>query len=162
MSKRLPAELTCPKCSNRFPVQLFRSIWIENPEYRALITEDKINRFDCPKCSYHINTEFPFLATNAKRGIAIWYEPQHDSQIDKDVEDYKKHMGANSFYALAPRINEWAAFKAKMIALESKSAAANEFPQVSDAMMKNFAGFIDSMKRAREPAWKKFLKKIFK
>jgi hypothetical protein len=54
-------------------------------------------------CDHRERLEFPFLCTNVAKGVAIWYEPYPDAQIDADIEQYRKHMGPNSFYAKAPR-----------------------------------------------------------
>ena len=93
MSKKLGANITCPACKNVFPTELYRTIWAENPENRSLILDDKINAVTCPRCKHHERLQFPFLCTNVKRGFALWYEPHPDPQIDKDMADYRKHMG---------------------------------------------------------------------
>ena len=71
MSKKLGANITCPQCKNVFPAELYRSIWIEFPENRSLILDDKINAVTCPRCKHHERLKFPFLCTNVKSGFAL-------------------------------------------------------------------------------------------
>lgn len=120
MSKRIPATITCNKCSTQFRVELYRSIWVEYSENLALIIEDRINTFTCKKCSELVKVDFPFLCTNVKKGFAVWYEPYPDIQIDKDVQEYITLLGKDSFYAKAPRISNWRDFKALVVKLDEE------------------------------------------
>jgi CpXC motif protein len=146
MSKKLEASVQCRNCGHEQNIVLFRSIWVEHPENRALILTDQINLFQCDKCKHRERLEFPFLCTNVPRGVAVWYEPYPDAQIDADVEEYRKHMGPDSFYAKAPRIANWEAFKAKYLELEAAGPQPSQRPQVSKEMRSNLRGFIDSLK----------------
>ncbi len=128
MSKKVGANIQCPECSHSFPTQLYRSIWVEESANRSLIMNDQINAVTCPKCKFHLRLEFPFLATNVKRGFALWYEPYPDPQIDKDAEGYRKMMGANSFYAKAPRISDWSEFKRTLIQMEANGNSSKVLP----------------------------------
>ena len=119
MSKQVNATITCKNCRHNFEASLYRSIWIEYPENRRLISEDLINRVTCPKCTESQRLEFPFLCTNVKKKIAIWYEPYYDSAIDDDIKLYAAQFGNQSFYAMAPRIADWDEFKSKLIEMES-------------------------------------------
>ena len=58
-----------------------------------MVFNNEINVFDCPHCKTTEKLKFPLLCSKVDRGIAVWYEPHHDEQIDKDIEAYKKHMG---------------------------------------------------------------------
>lgn len=142
MSKRLGAQIQCGACGHKFNVSLYRSIWIEEPANRDLIFSDQINRFNCPSCRNHIDTEFAFLATNVKRQIAIWFEPQHDPNIDKDIAGYKKMMGSNSFYAKAPRISDWEEFKRTILEYERKSGGTGDPGKPSKELSKSMSDFI--------------------
>ena len=146
MSKKLGANITCPACKNVFPTELYRTIWAENPENRSLILDDKINAVTCPRCKHHERLQFPFLCTNVKRGFALWYEPHPDPQIDKDMADYRKHMGAESFYSKAPRISDWETFKAKLLEMEANAPTEASMPSPSPEMQEKWAGFIASLK----------------
>ena len=142
MSKRLDATITCPKCSHNFLTKLYRTLWVEDPDNMALVLNDQVNTITCPRCNLYHRLEFPFLCTNVKRGFALWYEPYHDRQIDKDAADFHKHMGADSFYAKAPRVSDWEEFKRKLLELDASSPnqlpTAKEFPE----MQKSLAGFV--------------------
>ena len=146
MSKKLGANITCPACKNVFPTELYRTIWAENPENRSLILDDKINAVTCPRCKHHERLQFPFLCTNVKRGFALWYEPHPDPQIDKDMADYRKHMGAESFYSKAPRISDWETFKEKLLEMEANAPTEASMPSPSPEMQEKWAGFIASLK----------------
>lgn len=124
---------------------LYRSIWIENPENRKMIFDDQINVVMCPKCMIKTKLEFPFLCTNAKEHIAVWYEPYSDPEIDKDMKQYAKHFGPSSFYATAPRIRDWKAFKEKIVGLEQcteMKPAGKPSPEIREKMR----GFINHIK----------------
>lgn len=135
MSKKIKTNINCPVCKNVFPAELYRSIWVEDARNRSLILSDKINAVTCPQCKYHERLQFPFLCTNVKQGFALWYEPYHDPQVDKDAEDYRKQMGPDSFYANAPRISDWKAFKEKLLEMEaetSKEDSVSSIPPKAD------------------------------
>lgn len=145
MSKRLPARIRCPNCDNQFEALLYRSIWIEEPANRKLIFDDQINVVICPKCKTKTKLEFPFLCTNVGERIAIWYEPYPDPQIDTDMKQYANHFGPNSFYATAPRIRDWEAFKAKILECE-RQPDMRPAAQPSPEMRQKMRGFIDHIK----------------
>ena len=131
MSKKLGANITCSACKNVFPTELYRSIWVEDARNRSLILSDKINAVTCPQCKHQERLEFPFLCANVKLGFALWYEPYLDPQIDNDVEEYRKHMGPDSFYAKAPRISNWKTFKEKLLEMETKTSTEDSIPSIS-------------------------------
>lgn len=160
MSKKIPAEIQCPSCRSKFNVELYRSIWIEDDENRNLIFNDEINAVTCPSCNVCTKLKFPFLCTNVKKGIAVWYEPYHDAEIDKDIALYKAKMGKDSFYATAPRVQDWEEFKKKIVELEGKSKNGGK-AQVSEDMTAYFSGFIDQIaKDNRKRKYPKFLKHL--
>lgn len=160
MSKKIPSEIQCPSCHSKFNVQLYRSVWIEDAKNRDLIFNDELNAITCPSCKKKTRLEFPFLCTNVKKEIAIWYEPYHDAQIDKDIALYKVKMGENSFYAKAPRIQNWDEFKQKIIELENKSAGDSKVA-LSEDMKSTFSGFINHIKKENEKSkYPRFLKHL--
>src|ERR1035441_5129742 len=99
VSKQLPATICCPKCAHSFSATLYRSLWIEYPENRSLVFEDKINVVTCPACNSKTTLPFALLCTNVNKQIAVWYEPYPDAVVDEDVRRYVKHFGPGSFYA---------------------------------------------------------------
>jgi hypothetical protein len=118
----------------------------------SLILNDKVNEFCCEKCKYLERLEFPFLCTNVKRGVAIWYEPYHDEQIDEDMRQYQKHMGANSFYAKAPRVADWETFKAKLLEMSEAGPQPGQETKPSAESKSFFRGFVDSLKHVKPKA----------
>jgi hypothetical protein len=93
-------------------VTVFRTLWIEEPENRAMVFEDRMNEVRCPKCGHAFCVAFPFLATNVPGHFAVWYEPYPDPQIDEEAAGYEIIFGPGNFYAEAPRIADWEEFKA--------------------------------------------------
>ncbi len=146
MSKRVQASVQCPSCGYIQNAVLFRSIWAEDHEYKALIMNDEVNTISCDQCGCRTRLEFPFLCTNVERGVAIWYEPYYDKQIDLDLADYSKHMGPNSFYAKAPRIADWNAFKAKYLEMEAAGPQPGQEVRRSREMQQAFRGFLSWIK----------------
>jgi len=149
MSKRVQANVQCNACGHTQAMALYRSLWVEDGENRALMLNDQINLFRCDRCGHAERLEFPFLATNAKRQLAIWYEPYHDPLIDKDVDDYKRTMGASSFYSKAPRVPNWEAFKSTFLAMEKAGPQAGQEVHYSAESKSALRGFIDSLKGKR-------------
>jgi hypothetical protein len=90
--------------------------------------------------------DFPFLCTNVKRGVAIWYEPYRDEQIDSDLAEYSKHMGPNSFYAKAPRIGDWDAFKLKYLEMEAAGPQRGQEVTSSKEIKQKMRGFLGWIK----------------
>jgi hypothetical protein len=85
-----------------------------------LILNDRINVVQCPACGFSDRLPFAFMATNVKKAVAIWYEPYPDPHIDSDLVLYRKHYGTDCFWARAPRIQNWAEFKRRLVQLNSQ------------------------------------------
>lgn len=119
MSKRIEIKVICPECSHQFDYTLYRSIWGEYPENRELVMSDKINVSTCPSCNKSTKIPFPFIYTNAKQHFAVWWEPEYDSQIDKDSIGYAKLLGEDNYLAKAPRIKDWNEFKETILKFEN-------------------------------------------
>lgn len=149
MSKRLEATVECRNCGHAQHMTLFRTLWVEYSEIMSLVLNDKVNEFCCKKCKYVERLEFPFLCTNVTRSVAIWYEPYHDEQIDEDIRQYQKHMGANSFYAKAQRIADWETFKAKLLEMNEAGPQPSQETRPSTKSKSFFRGFIDSLRHGR-------------
>jgi hypothetical protein len=147
MSKQIEARIPCPQCGEEFNVTLYRTLWIEDPINRNRVLNDEINVVICPACRKKTRVEFPFLCTNVKKGIAIWYEPYHDPVIDKDISQYAAHFGPNSFYAKAPRIQEWAEFKKRLLEMEATTEKSTDQISISPVMNEAFSGFVASLKQ---------------
>ena len=132
MGKKIGASVTCPQCEHKFSTQLYRTIWVEDASNREMVLNDQVNAVTCPKCDFHQRLEFPFLCTNVRQGFALWYEPYPDSEIDKDIYNYRKLFGNNHFYSKAPRIKNWDDFKKKL--LEMESSAQETIPKIEKAI----------------------------
>lgn len=150
MSKKMPAEIKCQFCGYQFPFELYRSIWGEYPENRNLVMSDKINVAKCPKCKKSFKLPYAFMYTNAEKQFAVWYEPIHDSAVDIDVNAYKLHMGANSYFATAPRIKDWQEFKDTIIKFENGKLTGQK-PTPSKDSAEVFANFINNIPSQTTP-----------
>lgn len=143
MSKQVEVSITCPGCKNKFKTSLFRTLWVEYQENKDLVLYDRINLFTCPSCKSSARVKFPFLCTNVKKGFALWYEPYHDPEIDKDIAQYAAHFGTSSFYALAPRIKDWNEFKKRLIEMEETTHRNPPVrPFISPEMDAAVSGFV--------------------
>jgi len=143
MSKKVELDMDCPRCKTAFKAMLYRTIWVEYPENMELITTNRINTVECPACGLSERQPFPFLATNARKNVAIWYEPIPDRNIDSDVALYRKHFGDNYFLATAERIKDWEEFKRRLIDLNKRSDAkptVEEFDRLKQGMKSAYAG----------------------
>jgi Zn ribbon nucleic-acid-binding protein len=120
MSKTVELDLTCPQCQKQWKATAYRSIWVEFQENLDLILNDRINLVKCPSCGFSDRLPLAFLATNVGKRAAIWYEPYPDPHVDSDHVLYLKHYGEDSFYAKAPRVQDWAEFKRRLVQLNSQ------------------------------------------
>jgi tetratricopeptide (TPR) repeat protein len=125
MSKRVEVELGCPFCGHRFPAELYRTIWIEYSELRDLVFRDEVNRFTCPRCQKALDVDFSLFATNRDVEFAVWYEPKHDAQIDKDIVYYTKQFGPDHYLTAAPRVSTWNEFKRAILLFEHESSSGH-------------------------------------
>lgn len=112
MSKTYKVEASCGRCSSRFEVTLFRSIWGEHEENRELVFTDRINVIQCPLCGTQTRAPASLMYVDLKRGFVVWYEPSPDSMIDNELPMYASMFGAESCYVTAPRVSDWNEFKA--------------------------------------------------
>jgi len=143
MSKMISAGITCRACKLQTPMQLYRSLWIEDPENSKLLFENRVNLFQCPSCDHSERLEFPFLATNAEKKFAVWYEPYYDASIDDDLAQYIKHTGENSYFSTAPRIDNWEYFKATIVDFESsRNVDRSKISRVFNNYMQDFINFL--------------------
>ena len=137
MSKTVELGMDCPRCKTAFTAMLYRTIWVEDPENMDLVMTDRINVVRCPACGLSEQQPFPFLATNAGKKFAVWYEPIPDRNIDADVAHYRKHFGDDYFLARAPRIKDWAEFKKHLLELNqgrSVRPTIEEFSKLNRGM----------------------------
>jgi hypothetical protein len=139
MSKRIDATITCPHCETQFQMSLYRTIWGEYPENRALVMDDSINVAHCKACGIDTKLVFPLMYTNTKEHFAVWWEPYPDAQMDQDSQGYAKMFGQGNFYQTAPRIKDWSDFKKTIVKFETGELKGKPI-QISDEQKKAFEG----------------------
>jgi hypothetical protein len=118
MSKQLDATAVCGHCGHRFPTKVYRTLWIEDPEHRKSVLEDRVNNITCPRCGTINATDLALLCSNAELGFALWYEPLPDPVIDLDIAGFVRHLGPTHYLAKAPRIHDWKQFKKSLLEME--------------------------------------------
>lgn len=143
MSKRIEATITCPNCAKQFLFTLYRTIWGEYEENKKLVLSDQINVSVCPSCKTRTKIPYPFMYVDVKKQFAIWWEPEYDSQIDKDALDYAKIFGDGNFYHKAPRIKNWEEFKKLVIKYDSGELKANSI-RLSQPQQEEFTNLMKS------------------
>jgi hypothetical protein len=126
MSKKVDAQITCPNCQNEFNISLYRTIWGEFKENRELVMSDEINVAVCPSCKNRTKLSYALMYTHKNPNFAVWWEPEHDSQIDIDIKDYIKYLGEGNYFATAPRIRDWQEFKNIILKFETGEIKANQ------------------------------------
>jgi Zn ribbon nucleic-acid-binding protein len=156
MSKKVELDLECPQCQAAFKATLYRTIWVEFPEHMDLIEKDQINVVHCPACGFSEMPPFPFLATNVRKKIAVWYEPIPDKIIDSDIELYRQHYGEDSYLANAPRIKSWEEFKMCLTQLNGRPEAPHtleDLYKLKRGMQSAFAKVNSSKQRSISPGF---------
>lgn len=118
MSKQLDATGVGGHCGHGFPTKVYRTLWIEYPEHRTAVLEDRVNRITCPRCGTVNATDLALLCSNAELGFALWYEPLPDPVIDLDIAGFVRHLGPTHYLARAPRIHDWTQFKKRLLEME--------------------------------------------
>ena len=148
MSKQVEVKATCGNCGCSFKASLFRSIWGENPENRAIVFNDTINVMVCPHCKNRIHAPLALLYVDMNRQFAVWYEPEPDPMIDDDTRMYAGMFGPECFYVTAPRISDWQAFKHTILQFEQGQLRAKPVsPTKVRAVLHAVAGAIPKSKR---------------
>lgn len=145
MSRRIESKITCPSCNHQFDFTLYRSIWGEYAENRALVMSDKINVATCPSCNLPTKLQYPFIYTNTKQHFAVWWEPEFDAQIDRDSIGYAKMLGAENYLATAPRIKSWSEFKNTILKFEN-GELVGKVGSMDKAMNDQIQGFLKHTK----------------
>jgi len=111
-------QVNC-RCGHIYNVDVYRTIWGEYPENRELVMQDKINVYTCPVCGFSFKGDTALMYVDAKKGFAVWWEPTHDPQIDKEIPLYDASMGKGNYYSTAPRVKNWEEFKSTIIKFEN-------------------------------------------
>ena len=112
MSKVVEVEVGCGLCGRSYKAALHRSIWGEHAENRALVFSDRINVISCPRCRVPSRAPYALMYVDLDKHFVVWYEPLPDAMIDTELPHYAAMYGADCCYVTAPRIADWAEFKA--------------------------------------------------
>ena len=157
MSKRVEVRITCPRCNHRFDYTLYRSIWGEHPENRKLVMSDEINVATCPSCGTSTKLHYPFFYTHsAEPFFAVWWEPEHDPQIDSESKEYTRTLGEGNYLATAPRIKDWNDFKKTILKYERGELKAKEGVP-SEELRSQMQGFLKHIQGKKPKETEKWL-----
>ena len=113
MSKIVTIQIQCPQCDKQYDAKVFRTLWGDGctaDDFENRLT-DKTNVVTCPHCGHSFRLPLGLMYVDCQAGFAVWWEPQHDTGIDSDTQTYASMFGADSYYAKAPRIQDWNEFK---------------------------------------------------
>lgn len=112
MSKLIDITVTCPQCGQKYKTKVFRTLWGDGgTAEQNNLSNDNVNVVECPHCNYSFRAPLAMMYVDCKKGFAVWWEPIHDSGIDNETIAYSNMFGAESYYAKAPRIQDWEDFK---------------------------------------------------
>ncbi|MCQ2058615.1 MAG: CpXC domain-containing protein [Bacteroidaceae bacterium] len=112
MSKLIDITVTCPHCGRQYNAKVFRTLWGDGgTAENNILSNDKTNVVECPDCHYAFRAPLAMMYVDCRAGFAVWWEPIHDDGIDSDATAYANMFGPDSYYAKAPRIEDWEDFK---------------------------------------------------
>lgn len=157
MSKTINADLECSRCGAEFSAVLYQTIWVEDPDLRAEIFEDRVNVATCTRCGASSRVPMSFMATNSPSHFAVWYEPIPDEDIEIHRQGYEAMFGPGNYFSEAPRISDWQEFKETIEKFERGELVGQPPTKASmDDMMQ-------AMFASRPPAEKRpgFLSRLF-
>ena len=144
MSKIVEGMAKCPECGNQYHVSLFRSLWGEHPEKRALVFNNLANVIKCSNCGYTERAAISFLYVDMVKQFAVWYDPVNDPDIDKEKPQYEQMFGKANFYVTAPKIRTWENFKETILQFERGELKAKPIDsRKSETMTRGFIEHIN-------------------
>jgi hypothetical protein len=89
MSATETIDFTCPKCKEKSPVTLCKSInATQDPEARKALLEGKINQFVCPKCDNKGYLLISLLYHDMDRRFLVQYHPFPAVQSEEFLKDF--------------------------------------------------------------------------
>jgi hypothetical protein len=114
-------------------------------------SSDKINVSICPKCGDRVKLPFSLFYTNSKKQFAVWWEPEKDEAIDRDVDGYVQHGGKNNYLAVAPRITDWEEFKETIRKYERGELKCGTAMIINQTTQAKFNDFLETVKKTKRP-----------
>jgi hypothetical protein len=97
MSKSSRHAIACPFCHAERDVELWDVLNIDhNPELRAEILQNRLNRVDCPSCGKAFRVDKPLFYRDPEQEIFIHYDPPTAERpleaVFHDFEEAKKQL----------------------------------------------------------------------
>ena len=95
MSAQKTYTIRCPQCSTEHQVELYDSIHVaQQPELKAELFENRLNRVDCPSCDESFRIDKPLLYHDADRNILIHCIPDSACSRDEILDEFDESMEA--------------------------------------------------------------------
>ncbi len=117
MSSKQTIQGYCPKCKTKNQIILYSSIHCQDSNEQKLIKNNQLNRFICSNCNHRAHIPMPVMYHKVKEKYALWYEPEPNNNESKAI--INQALGnAGNYLANAERINDWKAFKFKVLNFE--------------------------------------------
>ena len=159
MSQKVKMIFECPSCKTEFSAEIFKTLWIEFPENRELVFKNSVNLVTCTGCGSPIKIETPLLCTNIKMNFAVWYDPRHDEHVTEEIRKYVKVLGADTYFATAPRIPDWEDFKSTLLKYE-QGVIVNK--PLTRPNMDNLINMVAELKNKQSSRVSMWLRNLFK
>ena len=96
MSQKRTHEIACPFCGHEQTVDLYDSIVVDSqPELRAALLANRINRVACEKCKKDFRVDKPLVYHDREQEIFIHFDPLISGrQLDEAEESFETAMSA--------------------------------------------------------------------
>jgi hypothetical protein len=84
-------KITCPDCKKEGNFTIWHSINVDvNPETRDKVKSGTIFEYICKNCGKVSNVEYRFLYHDCSNRFMIWYFPEHEYNINDEIEEVNK------------------------------------------------------------------------
>jgi hypothetical protein len=86
-----PYQITCPHCNGEQTVPLYDKLDPgRNPELKAALFENRLNRISCEHCQASFRIDLPLLYTDLKKGIIIHWIPLQNQTLEQIQQDFRE------------------------------------------------------------------------
>ncbi|HMP72898.1 MAG TPA: CpXC domain-containing protein [Kiritimatiellia bacterium] len=93
MSDQRSYPIQCPKCGNPFEARLYESVNVtQDPELREALLQNRINRVECPACSFDFRVDKTLLYTDSEAGLMIYWIPVRDDRMGEGEDHFSELM----------------------------------------------------------------------
>jgi len=91
MSAQKTYSISCPKCGGTQNVELYDSInTAQEPDLRAALMENRLNRVECVPCSHAFRVDKPLLYHDPDREILIHWMPETAVSREEILDEFDR------------------------------------------------------------------------